>query len=65
LIDRVRRWSGLEESEVAPLLDKLEDRAETHGLQFRRSALTAALMDITALATALAMDFAYTGQLTG
>jgi hypothetical protein len=65
LIDRVSRWSGLEQSEVVPLLDKLQDRAETLGLLYRPNRLTAALMDVTALATALAMDFAYTGQLTG
>jgi hypothetical protein len=65
LLDRVTRWSGLPEEEVRTLLDKLEDRALVLGLQFRTSQEAAKLMDVTALATSLAMDFAYTGRLTG
>ena len=65
LLDRVTRWSGLEEEEVRTLLAKLQDRAEALDLHFRRRDAAAKLMDATALATSLAMDFAYTGQLTG
>jgi hypothetical protein len=65
LVLRVIRWSGLEEDEVQTLLAKLEDRAMALGLTFRRGQLAAKIMDVTALATALAMDFAYTGRLTG
>jgi len=64
-LSRVTRWSGLPEEEVGTLLAKLEDRADVLGLQFRRRQLAAKLMDVTALATSLAMDFAYTGRLTG
>ena len=65
LIERVTRWSGLEEEEVHTLLAKLEDRAGALGLRYRRGQVGAKIMDVTALATALAMDFAYTGRLTG
>jgi hypothetical protein len=65
LLARVAHWSSLEEGEVATILAKLEDRADTLGLEFPRRGLTAKLMDVTALATSLAMDFNHTGQLTG
>jgi hypothetical protein len=65
LLDRVIRWSSLPKEEVTTLLDKLEDRAEALSLQFRRQDQSAKLMDLIALATSLAMDFAYTGRLTG
>jgi hypothetical protein len=65
LLSRLIRWSNLPEQEVSTLLDKLEDRADALGLQCRRNERDAKLMDITALATSLAMDFAYTGRLTG
>jgi hypothetical protein len=61
----VAQWSALDEGEVAIILSKLEDRAGALALSFRRSQLAAKLLDVTALATALAMDFAYTGRLTG
>jgi hypothetical protein len=65
LMERVTRWSGLPEEEVRTLLSKLEDRADALGLRFRLHQATEKLMDVTALATSLAMDFAYTGRLTG
>jgi hypothetical protein len=65
LINRVAHWSALEESEVEPILAKLEDRADILDLEYPRRQMASKLMDVTALATSLAMDFAYTGQLTG
>jgi hypothetical protein len=65
LLARVTRWSSLPEDEVQTLLTKLEDRADALGLQFRRQELATKLMDVTALVTSLAMDFVYTGRLTG
>lgn len=65
LLLRVARWSGLEEDEVRTLLVKLEDRADALDLWFRRRQVAAKLMDVTTLATSLAMNFAYTGRLTG
>jgi hypothetical protein len=65
LTEQVLRWSGLDEDEVRTLLEKLEDRADVLCLQYRRKQLTAKLMELMALSTSLAMDFAYTGRLTG
>jgi len=65
LLERTVRWSGLDEKEVETILSKLEDRAQALGLQYRSSLVDTKAMDITSLAMALAMDFAYTGRLTG
>ncbi len=65
LIARITRWSGLSEEEVNIILVKLEKRAEELGLHYRRAETVAKMMDITSLATSLAMDFAYTGRLIG
>src|SRR5262249_52610957 len=65
LLNRITHWSGLDENEVRTILTKLEDRAGTLGLHFRRHGHTSKLMDVTALATSLALNFSYTGQLTG
>jgi hypothetical protein len=65
LLTRVARWSGLDIEEARTLLDKLEDRADVLDLYYRHRQAAEKLMDVTALATALAMDFAYTGRLTG
>ena len=65
LIGRVARWSALEKEEVKTLLSKLEDRADKLDLMFRRRHFPTKIMDVTAMATALAVDYAYTGRLTG
>ena len=65
LIGRVARWSALEKEEVKTLLSKLEDRADKLDLVFRRRHFPTKVMDVTAMATALAVDYAYTGRLTG
>src|SRR5439155_1473580 len=64
-LTRLTRWSALDEEEVRALLTKLEQRAEALGLEFRGRHLAAKLMYVTALATALAMDFAHTERFTG
>jgi hypothetical protein len=64
LLGRVSRWSGLDTEEVNTLLVKLEDRADALALVYRRNEQGRKIADVTALATALAMDFAYTGRLT-
>ncbi|HLJ93290.1 MAG TPA: hypothetical protein VKU02_08880 [Gemmataceae bacterium] len=61
LLCRVAHWSSLPEEEVRTLLAKLEDRADALDLQFRRRDRAAKILDLTALATSLALDFAYTG----
>ena len=65
LLQRVTRWSGLDAEEVQAILNKLEDRAMVLGLQFARNQQAAKVLDILALLSALALDFAYTGRLTG
>jgi hypothetical protein len=65
LLGRVIHWSALPEEEVDTLLAKLEDRADSLGLEFRRRDWNAKLLDVTAMATSLALDFAYTGGITG
>jgi hypothetical protein len=64
LATRVAHWSGLSFEEVGTIITKLEDRAEALGLIFPRATATDRLMDITALATALAMDVTYMGRFT-
>jgi hypothetical protein len=61
---RVSRWSGLDAEEVQTLLAKLQDRADALALVYRPREQAQKIMDVTALTTALAMDFAYTGRLT-
>jgi hypothetical protein len=61
LLGRVAQWSTLPQEEVRTLLAKLEDRADAMDLQFRRRQRNAKLLDLIALATSLALDFAYTG----
>lgn len=65
LLPQVVRWSALRPEEVQTLLEKLQDRAEALGLVFRPREQMQKVMELTALATALAMNFAYTGNLAG
>jgi hypothetical protein len=65
LLNRVTRWSGLDAEEVDTLLAKLEERARVLDLYYRPRETAARIMDVTALLTALAIDFANTGRLTG
>ncbi len=63
LLARILRWSGLEESEGAAILKKIEDRTRALRCGYAPPDAPERLMDISALATALAMEFAYTGRL--
>jgi hypothetical protein len=62
---RVTRWSGLDSRDVESLLIKLEERAQALDLSYRPRETSAKVMDVTALVTALAIDFAQSGRLTG
>ncbi len=64
LIERISRWSGLGREDAEIILDKLTDRARALGLEYPRASENERLMDLTALATALAMDFTYMGRFT-
>ena len=65
LVARMGRWSGLREEDAAAILSKIEERAEALSLQFPAHRQESALMDVAAMATAVALDYAYTGQLLG
>jgi hypothetical protein len=62
LLTRITRWSGLDETDAVTILDKLEDRARALDLRFETKRTESKLLDLTALATTLAMDFGYTGR---
>jgi hypothetical protein len=65
LIERVVHWSVLTPAEADALLRKLEARAVALGLSYRPGAEGERLMDVVSLVIALALDYAYTGRLTG
>jgi hypothetical protein len=65
LIERVVHWSVLTPAEADALLRKLEARARALGLGYRPGAEGERLMDVVSLVIALALDYAYTGRLTG
>jgi hypothetical protein len=65
LLERMVCWSPLDEDEARTILLKLEDRAGALRLEFPRRHAARKLLDMAAMATALAMEFAYTGSLMG
>ena len=65
MAERVVRWTTLESDEVAAIVNKLADRAESLDLYYRSKDRQAKVLDLVALVTSLAMDFNYTGRLTG
>jgi len=64
LLPRIARWSGLDQNEADALLLKLESRCESLGLRYRARETQTKIMDATAMAVALSMDFAYSGRFT-
>ena len=65
LLGRVIQWSMLTELEGQTILRKLESRAAALKLSYRPGKEGEKLLDILSLAVGLAMDYAYTGRLTG
>ena len=65
LLERMVRWSALDHDEAKHILLKLEDRAGALALGLSRSRETQALLDVVAMATGLAVEFAYCGRLMG
>ena len=65
LVERVIHWSVLTPAEADALLRKLEARAVALRLCYRPGAEGERLMDVVSLVIALALDYAYTGRLTG
>jgi hypothetical protein len=64
-IGRVIRWSNLSAPEGESILRKLEVRADALRLEYRKRQTEEKMFDIISLAVAMAMDYAYTGRLTG
>jgi hypothetical protein len=64
LIRRITRWSGMERDDVETILSKLEARTRDLRLEYTARRTAEKLIDVTALATALVMDFGYTGRFT-
>ncbi len=65
LSERVVRWTSLDNDEIAAIVTKLTDRAESLDLHYRTKDRPTKILDLVALVTSLAMDFNYTGRLTG
>jgi hypothetical protein len=65
LVERVVHWSVLTPAEAEALVRKIEARAAGLGLSYRPGAEGERLMDVVSLVIALAVDYAYTGRLTG
>ncbi len=65
LLGRMVQWSGLDEDEARTILQKLEDRTAALALRIPRGQTEQKLMDVAAMAAAMAMEFAYTGRLMG
>jgi hypothetical protein len=63
LVDTLARWSGLRAEDAGAIVAKLEERAGALGLELPARRRETALMDLASMATAVALDYAYTGQL--
>ena len=65
LLDRLIRWSTLPEDDAQAILQKLEDRAGALRLRLPQRQEEEKLLDMAAMATALAVEFVYCGRLMG
>jgi hypothetical protein len=65
LLERIVLWSTLSEREASAILRKLESRSKALKLSYRPGKEGERIMDIVSLAVAMALDYAYTGRLTG
>ncbi len=65
LLERLVRWSSLDANDAEAILVKLEDRAGALRLRFPQRQADEKLLDMAAMATALAVEFAYCGRLMG
>ncbi|MBN2344761.1 MAG: hypothetical protein JXO51_00115 [Candidatus Aminicenantes bacterium] len=65
LLERIVLWSTLSEREAAAILRKLESRSKALKLSYRPGQEGQRIMDVVSLTVALALDYAYTGRLTG
>jgi len=64
LVDMISHWTGEEISSVTPLIEKLIDRAKELSLNLSPRRQSRKLIEVTALATTLVMNFTYEGKFT-
>jgi len=64
LVTHAARWSSLSEATVRAIVEKVLDRAANLRLGYRSEDEAEHLLALMSLVTALAMDYAYTGQLS-
>ncbi|HSR11294.1 MAG TPA: hypothetical protein VLS90_07590 [Thermodesulfobacteriota bacterium] len=64
LIEMISHFTGEKTSSVAPLIDKLVDRAKELNLNLSPRRQSRKLIEVTALATTLVMNYMYEGKFT-
>ena len=64
LVERISHWTGEKTSSVDALIDKLSDRAKELGLNLSPRRQSRKLIEVTALATTLVMNYTYEGKFT-
>jgi hypothetical protein len=64
LVGMISHWTGEKSSSVKALMDKLSDRARELGLNLSPRRQSRKLIELTALATALVMNYTYEGKFT-
>ena len=64
LVGMISHWTGEKSSSVNALMDKLSDRAKELGLNLSPRRQSRKLIEFTALATALVMNYTYEGKFT-
>ena len=62
LVDMISHWTGEETSSVTPLIDKFIDRAKELSLNLSPRRQSRKLIEVTALATTLVMNYTYEGK---
>jgi len=64
LVEMISHWTGEKGSAVSALMDKLSDRAKDLGLNLSPRRQSRKLIEFTALATTLVMNYTYEGKFT-
>ncbi len=64
LVEMISHWTGEKGSAVNALMDKLSDRAKDLGLNLSPRRQSRKLIELTALATTLVMNYTYEGKFT-
>jgi hypothetical protein len=64
MVGMISHWTGEKNSSINALMDKLRDRAKELGLNLSPHRQSRKLIEFTALATALVMNYTYEGKFT-